>query len=59
VQVVLIKDRDTQTSVRIAVTEQKRKRGFTANRDEYYDPTVNEEASAKVAEELAPAIKGS
>jgi hypothetical protein len=54
VQVTCIKDSDAQTSVRVAVTEQKRKKLLQV--EPWGDPKVNEEASAKLAEEFKSAI---
>ncbi len=54
VQITCIKDNDTQTSIRVAVTEQKRKKLLQT--EPWGDPKVNDEASAKIAEEVKAAV---
>ena len=53
--VTLIKDSDTQTSVRVAVSSQKRKKLLTT--EPWSDPRVDEEASGSVARQLEEALK--
>jgi hypothetical protein len=54
VQVTCIKDSDTQTSIRVAVTEQKRKKLLQT--EPWGDPKVNAQSSATVADEIKSAI---
>ncbi len=54
VEVTCIKDSDTQTSVRVAVTEQKRKKLLQT--EPWGDPKVDAEASAKIAGEIKTAL---
>lgn len=50
VNVTLIKDSDTATSVRVAVTEQKRYKA--AQTEPWGDPKVNDEKSSQIADSL-------
>jgi hypothetical protein len=54
--VTLIKDSDTQTSVRVAVTTQKRKKLLVT--EPWSDPKVDESESAKAAAEMEKALQG-
>lgn len=54
VQITCIKDNDAQTSIRVAVTEQKRKKLLQT--EPWSDPKVNDEASSKTANDLKAAI---
>ncbi|MGO9239700.1 MAG: hypothetical protein ACLQBJ_02730 [Bryobacteraceae bacterium] len=55
IQVTLIKDSDTQTSVRVAVTKQKRKKALQA--EPWSDPKVDDAESTTVADALKMAIQ--
>jgi len=55
IQVTLIKDTDTKTTVRVAVTQQKRKKALQV--EPWSDPKVNAEDSSKVADEIKAALK--
>jgi hypothetical protein len=54
VQITCIKDNDAQTSIRVAVTEQKRKKLLQT--EPWSDPKVNDEASSKTANDLKATI---
>jgi hypothetical protein len=54
VLITCIKDSDSQTSIRVAVTEQKRKKLLQT--EPWSDPKVNDEASSKTANDLKAAI---
>jgi hypothetical protein len=53
---ILIKDSDTQTSVRVAVTVQKRKKLLQT--EPWGDPKIDDEQTAKAAADLEEALKG-
>jgi hypothetical protein len=55
IQITLIKDSDTQTTVRVAVTKQKRKKALQV--EPWSDPKVDDQESSKVAEEIKAALK--
>src|ERR1035438_5927812 len=55
VQITCIKDNDAQTSIRVAVTQQKRKKLLQT--EPWSDPKVNDEASSKTANDLKAAIR--
>jgi len=55
IQITFIKDSDTQTTVRVAVTKQKRKKALQV--EPWSDPKVDEQESSKVAEEIKGALK--
>jgi hypothetical protein len=52
----LIKDSDIQTSVRIAVTVQKRKKLLQT--EPWSDPKIDDQQTAKAAADLEQALKG-
>lgn len=54
VQITCIKDDDSQTSIRVVVTEQKRKKLLQT--EPWGDPKVNEDASRKIADAVRAAI---
>ncbi len=54
VQIICIKDGDTQTSVRVLVTEQKRKKLLQT--EPWGDAKANETASSKLADEVKAAV---
>jgi hypothetical protein len=54
--VILIKDSDIQTSVRVAVTVQKRKKLLQT--EPWSDPKIDDEQTAKAAADLEQALKG-
>lgn len=56
VQVTCIKDSDTQTSMRVLVTDQKRKKALQA--EPWSEPKANNEESTKIGEELKAALQG-
>jgi len=55
IQVTLIKDSDTQTTVRVAVTQQKRKKLLQT--EPWSDPKMDNEQSSRVAGEIKAALK--
>ncbi len=55
VQVTLIKDSDTQTTVRVAVKTQRRVKG--ASEHPWRDIKINPKESSRIAEELKTALK--
>ena len=55
IQITLIKQNVTETTVRVAVTNQKRKKALKA--EPWSDPKVNDQRSANKAEELKAALK--
>ena len=57
IQITLIKDSETKTTVRAAVTQQKRKKALQA--EPWSEPKVDEQASSKLAEEVKAALKTS
>jgi len=52
-----IKESDTATSIRVAVTQQKRKKALQA--EPWGEPKVNADESSKIADELKPALTAS
>jgi len=57
VYVTFIKDNDTQTTLRVAVSEQKRKKLLSV--EPWGNPKVNNEQSAKIADEIKSLFTGS
>jgi hypothetical protein len=55
VYVTLIKDSDTQTTIKVAVAEQKRKKLLQT--EPWGDPKVNSEKSQKLADDLKASLK--
>ena len=55
VQVTLIKDTDTATTVKVAVTEQKWKKLLQT--EPWSDPKVNDKESAKTADQIKAALQ--
>lgn len=55
IQITLIKDNDTETTVRVAVTNQKRKKALQV--EPWSDPKVNDEESQKVADDVRAALR--
>lgn len=57
VYVTLIKDNENSTTIRVAVSEQKRKKLLQT--EPWGDPKVNSEKSQKLADEIKAAVKSS
>lgn len=57
VQVTLLKDDATHTTVKVGIVNQDRNRGVMANRGEYHEPKLNTEESQKFADELKAALQ--
>jgi hypothetical protein len=55
IQVVIIKDNDAQSSIRVAAVEQRRAKVLQA--EPWSEPKLNEEDSTKVADELKAVLK--
>jgi len=55
IYVTLIKDNDTSTTLRVAVSEQKRKKLLQT--EPWGDPKVNSEKSSKLADDIKAALK--
>ena len=56
IQITLIKDSDTATTLRVAVTKQKRKKLLQT--EPWSDPKVDDDQSKKMAEDVKAALKG-